>query len=147
MSKVEDFLTAEEEQEVVNAIREAELNTSGEIRVHIEKSAGSLAPYDRAIEVFYQLKMNNTKLGNGVIIYVAVEDKAFAIYGDKGIDEMVPDNFWNSTKDIIAGHFKHGKFKQGLAEGILMAGEQLKKHFPWQTDDINELPDNISKGH
>ncbi|UGU14825.1 TPM domain-containing protein [Sinomicrobium kalidii] len=146
MSKVEDFLSQKEEQEIINAIREAERNTSGEVRVHIEKTAGSSSHYERAIEVFGQLKMNNTKLGNGVLIYVAVEDRAFAICGDKGINKVVPDNFWNSTKDIIAGHFKNGKFKQGLVEGILMAGEQLKKHFPWQTDDVNELPDEISKG-
>ncbi|MGS2739009.1 TPM domain-containing protein [Sinomicrobium sp. M5D2P17] len=146
MSKVEDFLSTEEEQEIVEAIREAELNTSGEVRVHIEKTAG-ISPYERAIQVFHQLKMDNTKLNNGVIIYVAVEDRAFAIYGDKGINELVPDDFWDTTKDIITGHFKEGRYKQGLVDGILMAGKQLKQHFPWLTDDINELPDEISKGH
>ncbi|MGS2762134.1 TPM domain-containing protein [Sinomicrobium sp. M5D2P9] len=146
MSKVEDFLSVEEEQEIVEAIREAERNTSGEVRVHIEKTSET-SPYERAIQVFHQLKMDNTKLNNGVLIYVAVEDRAFAIYGDKGINELVPSNFWDTTKDIIAEHFRDRRYKQGLVDGILMAGKQLKQHFPWQTDDINELPDEISKGH
>lgn len=146
MSKVEDFLSAEEEQEIVEAIREAELNTSGEVRVHIEKTT-KLSPYERAMQVFHQLKMDNTKLNNGVIIYVAVEDRVFAIYGGKGINELVPDEFCDTTKNVIAGHFREGRYKQGLVDGILMAGKQLKQHFPWQDDDINELPDEISKGH
>lgn len=145
MPNVEDFLSAKEEEEVVKAIREAELDTSGEVRVHIEKTSGT-PPYERAIEVFHQLKMDNTKLGNGVLIYVAVEDHKFVIYGDRGINTLVPENFWDTTKEVIAGHFRNGNFKQGLVDGILMAGKQLKQHFPWQTDDINELPDEISKG-
>ena len=83
---------------------------------------------------------------NGVLIYVAVEDKTFVIYGDKGINDVVPDNFWDSTKDIMQSHFKDGNFKQGLIDGILKAGQQLEKHFPWIHGDINELPNDISKG-
>ena len=92
MSKVEDFLTKEEEQHIVEAIRIAERNTSGEIRVHIEGSSKT-DTFKRTLEVFHYLKMNNTKLQNGVLIYVAVKDKAFVIYGDKGINDVVPDNF------------------------------------------------------
>ncbi|MDG3584133.1 MULTISPECIES: TPM domain-containing protein [Galbibacter] len=143
-SKIEAFLTADEEQEIVEAIRQAEKETSGEIRVHIEKSSNT-APLKRAAEVFHLLKMDNTKDENGVLIYVAIKDKNFAIYGDKGIDKAVPDDFWNSTKDIIQGHFKNKRFKEGLVEGILKAGKELQEHFPWQHDDINELPDQISK--
>ena len=145
MSKVEEFLTAEEEQEIVAAIGKAEKNTSGEIRVHIEKET-SIAAIDRAVEVFQQLNMENTQERNGVIIYVAVKSHKFAIYGDKGINEKVNDDFWNCTKDTMANHFKDGNFKQGLIDGILHAGEQLKKYFPYQDNDTDELTNEISKG-
>jgi uncharacterized membrane protein len=145
MSKVEEFLTKEEEQAIVEAIRLAELNTSGEIRVHLEKKT-SVAPMDRAIEVFHKLEMQNTKDGNGVLIYVAVKSKQFAICGDKGINNVVPNDFWETTKNAIANHFKNGNFKQGLVDGIIKAGEQLKQYFPHQEDDKNELSNEISKG-
>ena len=145
MSKVEDFLTQTEEQAVVEAIRLAETATSGEIRVHIEKTT-SMAAYDRALEVFSILKMDETQLKNGVLIYVAVNDKAFAICGDKGINDLVPGNFWDTTKEIMMSHFKNGDFKQGLIDGITKAGEQLKTYFPCQDDDANELSNEISKG-
>lgn len=143
--KVEDFLTTSEEQEVIEAIRIAELNTSGEIRVHIEKTSKGDAT-NRALEIFHTLKMDNTKLLNAVLIYVAVEDKNFVIYGDKGINDVVSKTFWDSTKDIMQYHFKTGNFKQGLVEGILKSGEQLKKHFPYTDLDTNELINEISKG-
>jgi uncharacterized membrane protein len=145
MSKVEDFLTKAEEQEIVAAIGVAEKNTSGEIRVHIEKET-SVAAIDRAMEVFRNLNMENTQERNGVIIYVAVKSHQFAIYGDQGINEKVADDFWNSTKEIMQDHFKNGNFKQGLIDGILKAGEQLKTHFPFQDDDKDELSNEISKG-
>lgn len=145
MSKVEDFLTKNEEQHIVEAIRKAESCTSGEIRVHIEKDT-SLAPLERAKEVFFQLKMNLTKQENGVLIYVAVKTKVFAIYGGKGIDAVVPPTFWDTTRDAIQAQFKQGNFKQGLIDGILSAGNELQKNFPWTEDDQNELPDTISKG-
>lgn len=145
MSKVEDFLTKAEETEIVEAICLAEKNTSGEIRVHLEKKT-SIAPIERAVEVFHELQMDQTQLRNGVIIYVAVKSKQFAIYGDKGINDVVSDDFWNSTKDIMLEHFKNGRNKQALVDGIEHAGEQLKKHFPFQSDDSNELSNEISKG-
>lgn len=145
MSTIEDFLSADEEQNIIEAIRIAELNTSGEIRVHIEKHAKNDV-FNRALEVFHFLKMDNTKQQNGVLIYVAVEDKSFVIYGDKGINDVVPHDFWEQTKNIIQSHFKSGEFKQGLVEGIISAGKALQTHFPWQHNDINELPDDISKG-
>lgn len=145
MVKIEEFLTEQEEEEVVEAIRQAEKKTSGEIRVHIEKtSKGDI--WDRAMEVFHLLKMDNTKEDNGVLIYVAIEDRNFIIYGDKGINAVVPNNFWESTKDEIAAEFKKGNFKQGLINGILKAGEELQKHFPWREgSDENELSDKISR--
>jgi uncharacterized membrane protein len=145
MSKVEDFLTQDEEQEIVEAIRVAEKNTSGEIRVHLEKTT-ALDPYDRALEVFNELKMDQTQLKNGVLIYLAVKDRTFVICGDQGINDIVTNTFWDSTKDIMVAHFKNGNFKQGLIDGILRAGEELKKHFPWSEDDANELSNEISKG-
>ncbi len=145
MSKVEDFLTKAEEQEIVEAIGIAEKNTSGEIRIHIEKE-NTIAPLERAMEVFRTLNMENTEERNGVIIYVAVKSHQFAIYGDKGINEKVGHDFWDCTKDVMANHFKNGNFKQGLIDGILRAGEQLKTHFPYQSDDTNELSNEISKG-
>jgi uncharacterized membrane protein len=144
-SKVEDFLTATEEVEIIEAIRMAEKNTSGEIRVHLE-SISKIDVFDRAAEVFDFLHMNNTKQSNGVLIYVAVNDRTMVIMGDKGINDVVAPNFWESTKDIIINHFKKGEMKQGLVDGILKAGEQLKKYFPYKTKDINELPDDISVG-
>lgn len=145
MSKVEDFLTKEEEQAVVEAIRMAENATSGEIRVHLEKTT-LLEPYDRAKEVFHDLNMDATELKNGVLIYVAVQDKAFIICGDKGINDVVPNDFWDCTKDVMMAHFKTGNFKQGLIDGITRAGEQLQKYFPFQEGDSNELSNEISKG-
>ncbi len=139
------FLTKEDENEIVAAIQLAEKNTSGEIRVHIEQTT-SKVPFDRALEVFYELKMNETQLQNGVLIYLAIADKQFVICGDKGINEVVATDFWDSTKEIIAAQFKKGNFKQGLIDGIAQAGEQLKNYFPWQTDDTNELSNEISKG-
>ena len=145
MSKVEDFLSKEDEQEIVEAIRIAEKNTSGEIRVHIEKTT-SLDAYDRAMEVFHELRMDETQLQNGVLIYLAVEDKTFVICGDKGINDIVSADFWDCTRDVMIAQFKQNNFKQGLIDGILRAGEKLKEHFPWQEGDTNELSNEISKG-
>jgi uncharacterized membrane protein len=145
MSKAQDFLTTEEEREIVEAIRVAEKNTSGEIRVHLEKTT-DLDPFDRALEVFNELKMDETQLKNGVLIYMAVKDKTFVICGDQGINEVVQNDFWDSTKDVMVAHFKNGNFKQGLIDGILRAGQELKKHFPRSEDDTNELSNEISKG-
>ncbi len=144
MSKVEDFLTAAEERAIVDAILEAEKNTSGEIRVHIE--ATTKQPHmDRAKEVFHLLKMDNTKAENGVLIYVAVVDKKFAIYGDRGIHKAVSENFWDTTKNLIQQQFKQGNFKQGIIEGVLSAGRELEAHFPWNHHDTNELSNEVSK--
>ncbi|BDW91923.1 TPM domain-containing protein [Allomuricauda sp. XS_ASV26] len=145
MSQVEEFLTAEEESEIINAIVEAEKNTSGEIRVHIEAST-KIDHFSRAQQLFHFLKMDNTKEGNGVLLYVAVDDKKFVIYGGEGIDRAVPKGFWETTKDIIASQFKNGNFKQGIVEGVLMAGKELEAHFPWKQNDENELNNAISKG-
>ncbi len=143
MSKVEDFLTIAQEQEIIEAIRLAEENTSGEIRVHLEKNTEK-EPLERAREVFTFLKMDQTAQHNGILFYVAVDDKKFSILGDKGIDQAVPDNFWHSVKDIVISEFKNGNYTEGLKQGILETGLKLKQYFPYQNNDRNELPDAIS---
>jgi uncharacterized membrane protein len=145
MSKVENFLSKDDEAEIVAAIRQAEKETSGEIRVHIERTT-TTEPFERAKEVFSLLKMDATKLKNGVLFYLAVEDKAFVVCGDKGIDDVVGEDFWNTTKDVMATFFKNGDFKQGLVAGIKMAGEQLQQYFPCEDDDSDELDNEISNG-
>lgn len=145
MPNTEYHLSEQEELDVVEAIKSAELNTSGEIRVHIDPSSDKDG-LERAKEVFFELKMNETEAQNGVLFYLAVKEHKFAILGDAGIDKVVPDDFWNSTKELVIGEFKKGDFATGLQLGIVEAGKRLKEFFPYQKDDINELPDEISKG-
>lgn len=145
MSKVEDFLTAQEEQQIVAAIKSAEKNTSGEIRVHIEKS-NKTPPLTRAKEVFWFLNMDQTKEQNGVLFYIDVENKQFAIYADRGIYRQTPQNFWDKEKEIVVKHFSKKENAKGLVLAIEKVGEKLKKLFPYKTDDSNELSDEISKG-
>lgn len=144
MSVTDDFLTPEEEKEIVNAIVSAEKNTSGEIRVHIENHTEK-PPLERAQEVFHQLGMDATTTRNGVLFYVGVNDHSFAVIGDEGIDKVVEDDFWDCTKDIVISHFKEKRFKDGLVAGILRAGERLKQYFPYTSDDEDELSNEISK--
>ena len=145
MNSLENFLTADEEQEIVSAIRMAEKNTSGEIRVHLECSTSESID-SRAKNVFHALKMDNTKLGNGVLIYIAIENKKFGIYGDVGIDKKVNSDFWNKTRDVMQHHFEARAFKTGIVEGINSASEALEKFFPWETNDKDELSNEVSKG-
>ena len=145
MSKIEDLLTASQEQRIIEAIRIAEKSTSGEIRVHIEKSTQKPV-MDRALEVFHQLEMDATDLRNGVLFYIAVVNKQFAIIGDEGIDQKVPDDFWNSEKELMASYFVKKEFTEGLEFAIIEVGKKLKEFFPYKSNDTNELSDEISKG-
>lgn len=144
MSATENFLTHKEEHEIITAIATAEKNTSGEIRVHIEKHSEK-PPLERAQEVFHMLGMDATQSRNGVLFYVGVNDHTFAIIGDEGIDKVVEDDFWDCTKDIVIARFKEKRFKDGLVEGILRAGERLKQYFPYGNDDKDELSNEISR--
>lgn len=137
------FFTADEEESIVAAIREAEKNTSGEIRVHIEEHCKADA-FKRATQVFHKLRMDATKLHNGVLFYLATEDHKFAIIGDSGIDKKVPAGYWENIRDAMQEKFKQGQFTDGLTEAILATGVMLKQFFPYQKDDTNELPDSIS---
>lgn len=140
-----EFLNDEDQNQVINAIKEAERNTSGEIQVHIEnRCSGNVL--DRAAEVFAMLKMHNTAQRNGVLFYLAIKDHKFAILGDCGINSVVPSGFWEEIKKFMEQKFKEGKFAEGLSGGILKTGQKLKEHFPYQKGDINELSDNISFG-
>ena len=142
---VRKYFSEENKLQIINAIRVAETNTSGEIRVHIEKHCkGNVL--DRAAYIFDKLEMQKTKLRNAVLFYLAIEDHKFAILGDAGINQKVPENFWEKIKDEMAGKFQEGKFTEGLSKGIKKAGEQLTQHFPYQKDDVNELSDEISFG-
>ena len=140
-----NFFSTEEKDDIKQAILNAELNTSGEIRVHIEnKQQGNVL--ERAALIFKQLHMHKTEQHNGVLFYLAIQNRTFAIIGDSGVDTVVPDNFWESAKSLMINHFRDGRFTQGLVEGIEEAGIQLKKHFPYQAEDVNELSDEISFG-
>jgi len=139
------FFGEKEQQDIIAAIKEAEKQTSGEIRVHVEKKCATDV-LERAKEVFGLLNLHLTKDHNGVLFYLAYEDRKFAVLGDQGIFEKVPEDFWNSTKDLLRSHFSKNLFAEGLCLGIQEAGIQLKRHFPYSSDDINELPDDISFG-
>ena len=143
MSKVEDFLTQTQEQQIVKAIRTAELHTSGEIRVHIEATTNK-ETIARATEVFYYLKMDETKNKNGVLFYLAVNDKKFAIIGDEKLNEKVSPDFWDNIKNTVVKEFKTTHYASGLVKGILKVGKELEHYFPFEKGDENELPNTIS---
>ncbi|HAN17937.1 MAG: hypothetical protein A2X13_10515 [Bacteroidetes bacterium GWC2_33_15] len=143
--KPSEFFNEQEKQQITQAINDAETNTSGEIRIHIESDCPEDV-LDRAAYMFKKLEMNKTKLRNGVLFYLSITDRKFAILGDAGINAVTPANFWDEIKETVISKFKTGEFAAGLSEGIKMAGDALKKHFPYQKDDINELSNDISFG-
>ncbi|MBN2302542.1 MAG: TPM domain-containing protein [Lentisphaerae bacterium] len=139
------FFNKEDERQILDAIKDAESDTSGEIRVHIqERCKGD--PIETAKKVFERIGMTSTEKRNGVLFFLAYADRKFAILGDKGIDDAVPDDFWRSIVETVISHFKEGRFTHGLRDGILETGRALKKYFPYQSDDVNELKDEISHG-
>ncbi len=144
-TSAKDFFSEQDQDDLRQAIMMAELDTSGEIRVHIENSCtGNVM--DRAAFIFKQLEMHQTKLRNGVLIYLAIKNKRFAIIGDSGIHQIVKEEFWDDVKQKMHLHFREGKYMDGLCHAIHAVGEKLKTHFPYQRNDINELPDEVSFG-
>jgi uncharacterized membrane protein len=143
MVKASSFFTKEEKEVLLSAVKQAEKDTSGEIRIHIETSCKENV-LDRAAFIFKKLGMEKTSDRNGVLFYLAVQDRKFAILGDAGINAKVPDGFWDCISELLTRNFKEGKFTEGLSEGIILAGKQLQKHFPYLKDDVNELSDEIS---
>lgn len=140
-----NFFSDSQQKLITDAIAKAELDTSGEIRVHIESRCKEDV-LDRAAFIFKELEMHKTERRNGVLFYVSHEDRKFAILGDGGINAKVPENFWNNIKEQLLVRFKKGDYAEGLSEGIIEAGKQLKAHFPLQSDDVNELSNQISYG-
>ncbi|MEI6436422.1 MAG: TPM domain-containing protein [Bacteroidota bacterium] len=144
-NSAKDFFSSREQEDIKMAIMNAELDTSGEIRVHVENNvSGDIL--DRAAYIFKKLGMEKTSLRNGVLIYLALKNRRFAIIGDSGINQVVPANFWDEIKSGMLSHFREGRFTDGLIEAITETGQHLKKHFPYQKGDVNELPDEISFG-
>lgn len=139
------FFNREQKARILDAIRNAEENTSGEIRVHVERFCLG-EPTDRAAYLFEKIGMHKTNLRNGVLFFMSFDDHKISILGDAGINAVVPDNFWDSTLEMIAARFREGDFTGGLEAGIANAGVHLKDHFPHRPEDVNELPDEISFG-
>jgi len=140
------FLTADEKKAIVAAIKDAEMCTSGEIRVHIEKATAGLSAVDRAKAVFAKQEMQKTKDRNGVLIYIAYESKSFAIWGDEGIHNQVGDAFWQAEMNLLKDYFSKDDFAQGIIHTVKEVGERLKLNFSYERDDKNELSDEISEG-
>jgi uncharacterized membrane protein len=143
MSNAKNFFTKEQQEDISQAIMNAELDTSGEIRVHIENTCTGDA-LDRALVVFNKLGMEKTASRNGVLIYLAVKNRKFAIIGDTAIHQFVTESFWDSVRNKMMDHFRENHFTEGLIGAIVETGKQLKSYFPYQTDDKNELSDEIS---
>ncbi|MBP6453670.1 hypothetical protein SDC9_42681 [bioreactor metagenome] len=139
------FISKADQATIVKAIESAELNTSGEIRVHIESNCPG-DPVARAVYVFNKLKMYKTKERNGVLIYIAWKTRKFSIIGDDGINKVVPENFWQDALNLLGENLKSGNTAQGLCKTIELAGEKLKVFFPIKSDDTDEQSNEISFG-
>jgi uncharacterized membrane protein len=146
MSAASQLFTDTEKQELVKAIAAAELQTSGEIRLHIENKCKGGDAFKRGLKVFTQLNMHKTALRNGVLFYIAAADRKFSIIADEGINQTVPSGFWDQIKEEMQSKFIKGEFVLGLLIGIEQAGQQLEQHFPRAADDENELSNEISFG-
>lgn len=146
-SRKKPLFTEAENEQIVNAIQEAERQTSGEIRIFIESRCKYVDALDRATEIFNNLQMEKTELRNAVLFYLAVKDKQLAIFADKGIHEAAGNNYWqNAVKDIISV-FTKDSLIAGITTSIYKIGQALKEHFPYDKDvDKNELPDEIVFG-
>lgn len=138
------FFTAEEQERIIEEIRLAEKQTSGEIRIHLDRRAGKDV-LKKAQTVFARLGMNRTQHRNGVLIYLATDHRKFAILGDEGIHQWVPEDYWQGIKEEMQRHFREGQFCQGICWGIRQVGEKLRAHFPIGKDDRDELPNTISE--
>ncbi len=136
------IFSTEEQELIAYAIGEAEKATSGEIRIAVEKHCKG-DTFERATSYFKELGMDKTVQRNGVLIYLANKDRKFAIIGDKGINRVVPADFWETTKTAMGAHFTSGKLCDGIIAGIALAGEKLSLFFPHQSDDVNELPNEV----
>ncbi len=137
------YFSKAEEDRIVEAIRKAESQTSGELRVHVARKH-KVDIMTEAAKVFQKLGMDKTKERNGVLFFIVPQKRQFAVIGDKGINEKVPEGFWNEVRDLMQDFFKKGEITEGICRGITLAGHQLKQYFPGKDDDENELPDTVS---
>lgn len=137
------FLSEEDEQQIIKAISDAEEFTTGEIRVHIEFKCKK-NPLDRAKALFHELEMDQTEARNGVILYIASDDRKVAVYGDEGISSQVEDDFWQAEINKLIMEFKAGNFEQGIESVVGDIGEKLKRYYPSDGSDPNELGNEIS---
>ena len=142
---VDEFLTRAELDRVRDAVRSAEQRTSGEIRVHLD-AAIMEGVLDHAAFVFDDLGMKKTKNRNGVLLYVSVPSRKVAVIGDAGIHAKSGQHYWDSVLELVLSDFREGRFCDGLCAGVERIGEQLREHFPYQRDDVNELDDDVSFG-
>ena len=145
MPSAKTFFSSQQVKQIEVAIKSAEESTSGEIRVHIENRCKADA-VECATAVFHKLGMHKTALRNGVMLYIAVRDKKFAVIGDQGIHQYVLEGFWDTVRDKMLAHFKQGNFTEGICEGVAMTGAELKKHFPHSASDKNELSNEVTFG-
>ena len=146
-SKKKDFFSKEDNEMIVQAIRDAERQTSGEVRVFVESKCRFIDPLDRALEIFAELKMQNTEQRNAVIVYVAIKDRQLAVYGDTGIHQKTGNEYWKAAVDNMISHFNKENYAAGIANCVTMIGKALQEHFPYYKDvDKNELPDEIIFG-
>lgn len=146
-NKKREFFTAEQQQQMVEAIREAEKNTSGEVRLFVESKCKFVDPVDRAHEIFFSLKMEQTKDRNAVLLYMAIDDHQLALYGDEGIYQRLGAQYWNAEVKKIISHFTRDDYTGGICHVIKDIGDALQKEFPYESDDKNELPDEIIFGN
>lgn len=145
--KKKDFFSQKQKDRIVHAIKDAELQTSGEIRLFVESKCTFIDPVDRAVEIFGSLKMEETELRNAVLIYIALKDRQLALYGDAGIHERTGDEFWKNAVEQILFHFNKENYVDGICHIIKKLGDTLHQHFPYNRDtDKNELPDDIVFG-
>lgn len=139
----DELLTEEQEQQVITAIKKAELQTSGEIRVHIEQHCNK-DPLERAARIFHELGMDQTDQQNGVLIYIAGEDHKAAVYAGKGIHEQVEDGFWSDVLNLLLNHFKKSAFVEGIEAAVQKVALKLEDLYPYRKSDANELSNEIS---
>lgn len=145
--KKNKFFTAEENQHIVEAIQQAEKETSGEIRVYVENKCSYMDALDRAKEIFSKLNMHNTTERNAVLIYIALKHRQLAIFGDEAIHKKVGDEYWTRMVKHMISHFDKKSFAEGIRQTVLEIGQDLQKHFPHHKyTDKNELPDDIVFG-
>jgi len=146
-SKKKEFFSKEDNEMIVHSIKDAEKQTSGEVRVFVESKCRFVDPLDRALEIFANFKMQNTAQRNAVLVYVAIKDRQLAVYGDTGIHQKTGDDYWKTAVKNMISHFNKENYAVGIAHCVSMIGEALQKHFPYDQDlDKNELPDEIIFG-